>query len=173
MAELATVPWPPDPIRTERLTLRESEARDRAGFVELLASPEVNTYLGGPRPEEELERVPEVPGRRPGCFVVDLDGELIGTVVLERRDGRPAGSVRPEIDLGYLFRPKAWGCGYAFEACAAVLDWFAGALPGEPAALYTQTANEPSMRLAAKLGFTEVERFEKWGAEQWFGIWRG
>jgi RimJ/RimL family protein N-acetyltransferase len=123
MAELGTVPWPPDPIRTERLTLRESEARDRAGFVELLASPEVNAYLGGPRPQEE--------------------------------------------------RPKAWRCGYAFEACAAVLDWFAGVLPGEPAALYTQTANEPSMRLAAKLGFTEVERFEKWGAEQWFGIWRG
>jgi len=29
------------------------------------------------------------------------------------------------------------------------------------------------MRLAAKLGFTEVERFEKYGAEQWFGVWAG
>ncbi|MGY4771468.1 hypothetical protein ACXC9Q_31550 [Kribbella sp. CWNU-51] len=28
-----------------------------------------------------------------------------------------------------------------------------------------------SMRLAAKLGFTEVERFEKYGAEQWLGVW--
>jgi hypothetical protein len=27
------------------------------------------------------------------------------------------------------------------------------------------------MRLAAKLGFTEVERFEAYGAEQWFGMW--
>jgi hypothetical protein len=27
------------------------------------------------------------------------------------------------------------------------------------------------MRLAAKLGFTEVERFEAYGAEQWFGRW--
>jgi hypothetical protein len=27
------------------------------------------------------------------------------------------------------------------------------------------------MRLAAKLGFTEVERFEAYGAEQWFGVW--
>ena len=26
------------------------------------------------------------------------------------------------------------------------------------------------MRLAAKLGFTEVERFEEFGAEQWFGV---
>ncbi len=51
------------------------------------------------------------------------------------------------------------------------LDWFAGALPGEPVALATQTANLRSMRLAAKLGFTEVERFEDYGAEQWFGVW--
>ncbi|GLX48925.1 hypothetical protein Shyhy01_18750 [Streptomyces hygroscopicus subsp. hygroscopicus] len=27
------------------------------------------------------------------------------------------------------------------------------------------------MRLAAKLGFAEVQRYEDWGAEQWFGMW--
>ncbi|GAA2415548.1 hypothetical protein GCM10010255_62180 [Streptomyces coeruleofuscus] len=59
--------------------LRESEARDRAAFIELFASPEVRTYLGGPRPRDELERaVPEVPGRRPGLFVIDLNGAMIG-----------------------------------------------------------------------------------------------
>ena len=47
----------------------------------------------------------------------------------------------------------------------------AGELPGEPVALFTQTANVRSMRLAAKLGFTEVERFQAYGAEQWFGLW--
>ena len=26
------------------------------------------------------------------------------------------------------------------------------------------------MRLAAKLGFTELVRFEEFGAEQWFGV---
>ena len=40
----------------------------------------------------------------------------------------------------------------------------------EPVVLCTQTANDRSMRLAAKLGFTEVERFEEYGAEQWFGV---
>lgn len=64
---------------------------------------------------------------------------------------------------------QAWACGYATEACTAVLDWFTGALPGELVVLYTQTANVRSMRLAAKLGFTELERFEAYGAEQWFG----
>ncbi|HWS37917.1 MAG TPA: hypothetical protein VN408_34945 [Actinoplanes sp.] len=39
--------------------------------------------------------------------------------------------------------------------------------------LYTQSANEPSMRLAAKLVFVEERRFHKWGAEQWRGVWNG
>ena len=47
MTDLGPVAWPPAPIRTARLVLRESEARDRTAFVELLASPEVNTYLAG------------------------------------------------------------------------------------------------------------------------------
>jgi RimJ/RimL family protein N-acetyltransferase len=135
----------------------------------------VGTYLGGPQPRDELEReVPEVPARRPGIFIVDLDGAMIGMVMLERRNLGPADRVRPEageVDLGYMLLPKAWGWGYAAEACAAALAWFAGALPGEPVVLCTQTANDRSMRLAAKLGFTEVERFEKYGAKQWFGVW--
>jgi RimJ/RimL family protein N-acetyltransferase len=171
MTDLGPVAWPPAPIRTERLVLRESEARDRAAFIELLASPEVGTYLGGGRPRDELEHeAPEVPGRRPGSFVVELDGAMIGTITLDRATGhiRPAAG---EAELGYLFLPEAWGCGYAAEACAAVLDWFARALPGEPVVLCTQTANVRSMRLAAKLGFIEVERYEDDGAEQWFGRW--
>ncbi|WP_314220250.1 GNAT family N-acetyltransferase [Streptomyces zaehneri] len=175
MTELGPVAWPPAPIRTDRLLLRESEARDRAAFIELFTSPEVRTYLGGPRPHDELERtVPEVPGRRPGVFVIELDGALIGTVMLDRRDAERPGHLRPdaeEAELGYMFLPHAWGHGYAVEACAAALDWFTDTLPGEPVVLCTQTANDRSMRLAAKLGFTEVERFEEYGAEQWFGVW--
>jgi hypothetical protein len=55
MAELGPVAWPPVPIRTERLVLRQSEHRDRPTVIELLALPEVRTYLGGPRPRDELE----------------------------------------------------------------------------------------------------------------------
>ena len=70
-----------------------------------------------------------------------------------------------------MFLQEAWGRGYATKACAARLGWFADARPGEPVVLSTQTANVRSMRLAAKLGFTEVERYEAYGAEQWFGMW--
>jgi len=175
MADLGPVAWPPAPIRAERLLLREPEARDRAAIIDLFTSPEVGTYVGGPRPRDELERaLPEVPSGRPGLFVVDLDGAMIGRVSLERRDPDPADHRRPdvaEVELGYLFLPQAWGHGYAFEACAAALGWFAGAFPTEPVVLFTQTANQRLMRLAAKLGFTEVERFEAYGAEQWMGVW--
>ncbi|MGW5353101.1 GNAT family N-acetyltransferase [Streptomyces sp. NPDC004031] len=171
MDALGPVTWPPEPIRTERLVLRASEARDRAAFVELLASPEVHTYLGGPRPRAELEQeLPEVPEQWPGSFVVELDGSMIGQILLRRgpRDRRPAAAGK--ADLGYLFLPRAWGSGYAAEACAAALGWLDSVLPGEPVVLATQTANSASMRLAARLGFTEAERFEAWGAEQWLGL---
>ncbi|WP_371628334.1 GNAT family N-acetyltransferase [Streptomyces sp. NBC_00341] len=165
--------WPTAPIKTSRLVLRQSEARDRAVTIELNASPEVTTYLGGPQSREELERtVPEIPGQRPGFFAVELDGAAIGTIQLDPHTERP-GHIRPDIgrtELGYLFLPQAWGHGYAAEACAAALAWLAGELPGEAVVLLTQTANKPSMRLAAKLGFTEVERYQAFGAEQWFGV---
>ncbi|AUS82014.1 N-acetyltransferase [Actinoalloteichus sp. AHMU CJ021] len=173
MTELGPVTWPPAPIRTDRLVLRESEARDRARFVELFASPEVGTHIGGSRPHAELERaVPEVPGRRPGSFVVELGGTMIGVVTLDRRDAEHGGQVRPitgKVELGYLFLPEVWGRGYATEACAAVLAWFAAALPGEQVVLRTRTANDRARRLALRLGFTEVERYEEYGAEQWLG----
>ncbi|MFC7015363.1 GNAT family N-acetyltransferase [Streptomyces viridiviolaceus] len=168
MNDLGPVAWPPALIRTERLVLREPEARDRAAFIELLASPDVRTYLGGPRPRDELEReLPELPERWPGSFVVDMDGAMIGQILLRRATEHHRPAAVGKADLGYLFLPRAWGFGYAAEACAEALDWFEGVLPGEPVVLSTQTANVGSMRLAAKLGFTEVERFRAWDAEQW------
>ncbi|MFI1213651.1 GNAT family N-acetyltransferase [Streptomyces sp. NPDC020802] len=172
MEDLGPVAWPPEPIRTERLVLREPETQDRAAFIELLASPEVHLYLGGPRPRDELEReMSGAPERWPGSFVVDLDGAMIGQILLRRTPGHHRPAAAGKADLGYLFLPRVWGFGYAAEACAAALDWLADQLPGEPVVLTTQTANVGSMRLAAKLGFTEVERFEAWGAEQWLGMW--
>ena len=110
--------------------------------------------------------MPGAPERRPGLFIVDLDGAMIGQIILRRATGHGPPAAAGEAELGYLFLPEAWGFGYAAEACAAALGWFAGELPGEPVVLFTQTANARSMRLAAKLGFTEVERFEAYGADQ-------
>ncbi len=171
MDDLGPVPWPPAPIGTARLRLRPSEARDRAAFVELLSSPEVHTYLGGPRPRDELEReLPDVPERWPGSFVVERDGVMVGQVLLRRATRRHRPAAAGKVELGYLFLPWVWGSGCAARVCAAALDWVEGVLPGEPVVLATRTANAASMRLAAKLGFTEVERFRAWDADQWLGL---
>ncbi|MFE6358394.1 GNAT family N-acetyltransferase [Streptomyces sp. NPDC057806] len=171
MTFLGPVAWPPAPIKTERLVLREPKAEDRSAFIELLASPEVHTYLGGPRRRDALEdETPEVPEQWPGSFVVDLDGAMIGQILLRRATAHRRPPAAGKADLGYLFLPRAWGFGYATEACVAALDWFDGVLPGEPVVLTTQSANVRSMRLAARLGFTEVERFQAWDAEQWLGM---
>ncbi len=104
MADLGAVAWPPAPITTDRFVLRESEARDRAAFIELFASPEVETYIAGPRPRNEFQRaIPELPGRRPGYFVVDLDGTMMGMVTLggtrlvrRRASRRAGGALQPD-----------------------------------------------------------------------------
>ena len=132
--------------------------------------PPSPTYLGGPQPRDELERaMPAAPSQQPGRFIVDLGGAMFGQITLYKRTGHLCQAAG-KAELGYLFLPEAWGCGYAAEACAAALDWFADALSGEPVVLATQTANVCSMRLAAKLSFIEVERFEAYGTEQWFSV---
>jgi RimJ/RimL family protein N-acetyltransferase len=116
VTELGPVAWPPAPIRTERLVLRAPEARDRAAYIKLLASAEVHTYLGGPQSRDELEHeMPEVPAQHPGHFTVELDGAMIGQILLrlDKKHSRPAAGDAAE--LGYLFLPETWGLGYAAE----------------------------------------------------------
>jgi RimJ/RimL family protein N-acetyltransferase len=76
-----------------------------------------------------------------------------------------------KFELGYMFLHGAWGCGYATEACAAALGWLAEVLPGEAVIVRAQTANPASVRVAIKLGFREIDRYEDYGAEQWLGVW--
>ncbi|MEU4190856.1 GNAT family N-acetyltransferase [Kribbella sp. NPDC026611] len=125
MEDLGPVPWPPAPIKTERLVLRAAEARDRTTFIDLYSSPEVHTYLGGPQPREELERaIPAVPAQWPGSFVVELNGSMIGQILLRKATDHQRPAATGKTDLGYLFLPTAWGSGYAIEACTAALTWF-------------------------------------------------
>lgn len=124
-SSISTSPlWPTGRSLTERLMLREPEARYRAAFIELLASPEVNTYLGGPRPRDELEReMPGAPERHPGLFVVDLGGARVGQVILRRATRHGPRAAAGKAELGYRFLP---------QACARVAELGSVAWPPEP-----------------------------------------
>lgn len=106
--------------------------------------------------------MPAVPGQWPGSFVVDLDGAMVGQILLRRAAEHRRPAAAGQLDLGYPFLPRAWGFGYAHEACTAALDWFGGVLPGEPVVLSTQTANARSMRLASG-----------WDSRRWSGCGPG
>ena len=66
-------------------------------------------------------------------------------------------------------KPGSEFCGTLASYCAGCVITFCCSVTAVCAETSRVTAR--SMRLAAKLGFTEVERFEAYGAEQWFGMW--
>lgn len=85
-----------------------------------------------------------------------------------------AGQARlyERVSSDWLMAASQTGCldDERLEAVAGQDGGTASSAVGESVVLATQTANVGSMRLAAKLGFTEMERFQAWDAEQWLGL---
>ncbi|MFF3016603.1 GNAT family N-acetyltransferase [Streptomyces sp. NPDC057939] len=163
-------------IPTERLRLRRAHDADIDGLVELRTDPQVRAHLGGPRPRSVVEQYFRTNGvgvlaDRPGTYVIaDKESDrLIGTLVLDRRSADLPGHVTEEggeLELSYVVRRGDWGAGFAFEAASAALRAAAGELPDQPVLVVTQTANERSLELAARLGFRPAGTFEAYDAEQ-------
>lgn len=168
MGDLLDATWPVKPIATERLIIRPAGAGDRPGCVELLCSPSVRRYLGGPKERREVEsEMPEVPMAYPGHFAVEEDGLFLGTVTVDRRPRSRPGHLTSgghELEVSYTFLPDAWGRGYAAESVGSVLLWVADLFPGEPVVLCTQLANVASVRLGERLSFEKIELFEEFEA---------
>jgi RimJ/RimL family protein N-acetyltransferase len=171
MSDLGVGTWPTS-LATERLEIREPREEDRDGLIDLHTSPEVRRHLGGPLPRERAEEGMTGPcGRRPGSFVMreNGSGSFVGIVDIDRRDSSRPGHLLPtrdELEISYLLLPLYWGKGYAEEAVRAVLGWAASTLPDTHVVAVTQVANTRSVTLLERLGFTEVERFPEFGAEQ-------
>jgi RimJ/RimL family protein N-acetyltransferase len=163
-------------IAADRIVLRKRRDTDRAKLIELQTDPEVWAYLGGPQQREAVEQRLDAIGpadatTTPGLFVIadKVTDDLLGTVQLIRRAADLPGHVTDEgeeLELGYLLRRDAWGAGLAFEATTAVLRAAAAELPDQPVVLVTRTANQRSLKLAARLGFQPVSTFEQYDAEQ-------
>ena len=58
--------------------------------------------------------------------------------------------------MGWIFATETHGQGLAGEACRAVLDWAERNLDPTPIWAIIAPANEPSIRLAERLGFERL-----------------
>ncbi len=84
------------------------------------------------------------------------DNTIVGMVGLFNawRELEPEFGEQPE--MGWIFAQEVHGQGVAGEACQAVLEWAESNLDSTPIWAIIAPENEPSLRLAAKLGFERV-----------------
>ena len=148
-------------IETERLILRAWTKADFKPWFAIMQHPDVHRHFG-PEPiglEECWRRLAAAVGGWQllgfGTWAVErkAGGALIGNVGLFNawRDLNPQFGEEPE--MGWIFAAETHGQGLASEACRAALDWAEANLPPTPVWAIIAPANEPSMKLAQKLGF--------------------
>lgn len=155
-----TAQWPVR-IASERLRIREATERDRATLIRLLTDPVTREYLGGAidyASRHALELSPL--GLTWGAWVICLaeDDSMIGSITLSYDRG--------ELELSYALLPEHVGCGYAEEACHALLDWARDALEDSTVIAVTQARNKRSVDLLRRLGFEVRRGLEEFGAQQ-------
>lgn len=149
-------------LSTERLNLRTVHAGDAPFYLELVNDPSWITHIGdrGIRTVEAARMAilegPVAAQLRLGysLYVVERrsDGAAMGLCGLLKRD------FLPDTDIGYALAPSYWGCGYAYEAAAAVLGHARDTLKLPALMAITSPANTASNGLLAKLGLQFMER---------------
>ncbi|MHB8758421.1 MAG: GNAT family N-acetyltransferase [Bacillota bacterium] len=70
---------------------------------------------------------------------------------------------RPEVEVGYLFVRAYWGRGLATEAAAACCELGFGRFGLSRLVSLIDPANEPSKRVARRIGMGFETQIEKWG----------
>ena len=151
-------------VETERLVLRQWHKSDFRTYHAILQHPDVHRHFGPePMGVEECWRrlLASVGGWQLngfGGWAVERkgDGRLIGSAALFTgwRDLQPEFGEEPE--MGWIFAAEVHGQGFASEACRAVLNWAEANLDPTPIWAIIAPANEPSFRLAERLGFERI-----------------
>lgn len=152
-----------EPFRheTERLILRDWTDEDSRRFYDIMNTPAVMRWIGGPQPYEDWDAAY---GRLQGytrdfghCFWLlerKEDGKLIGFCGLKRLnyEGAPNQGM---AEVGWRLRESAWGRGYAKEAAIASLDLAFERFGYDEVTAVTVTGNAASWGLMERLGMRE------------------
>lgn len=142
-------------IETARLVLRPPRMEDFEGWAGLLADAEAVRYMGGVQPRAMAWR----------SFIGmvgawHLQGFSMFSIV-EKQSGRWVGRAGPWFpvdwpgpEVGWALLRDCWGRGYAAEAATAAIDWAFDTLDWDEVVHSIDPGNQPSRRLAARLGST-------------------
>jgi RimJ/RimL family protein N-acetyltransferase len=164
------------PMVTERLLLRRSLPEDAEAISAYRRDPEVHRFQGWDRTDVEGVRA-EI--RRMADRAAGEDGGWVQFSVLEREGGRligdvgfsPAAGEPGVVKIGYTIDPAFQRRGYATEAVGALVRYLFDTLGAKIVRAYANADNEPSTRVAEKVGLRLVERFERrYGHDVWHGV---
>ena len=148
-------------LETERLVLRGFEEEDLDAHAAILSDPVVMKHFGGHLfgREESWRRLLGGVGlwqlQGTGLLAVERksDRRLVGHVGLFDYHREITPSIEGMPELGYIFAAEVHGQGIAREACDVLLAWADVTLDAHEIAAIISIDNDPSIRLAERLGF--------------------
>lgn len=166
-------------IETERLLLREVDWKDQNDFFEMDSDPEVHRFIEqSPLTSidqelpiiEMLKKQYQENGIARWAVIDKKSEECIGWCGLKFFREVLNGHL-DFYELGYRFKQKHWGKGYATESAKAVLDYGFSQLNLKTVFAFTHLENEASVHVLSKLGFLFEENFDYDGEVcKWFEL---
>ncbi|MGI5205142.1 GNAT family N-acetyltransferase [Spirillospora sp. CA-108201] len=152
---LDTLDWP---ISTDRLLLRRATPDDLDATWVFRQLPEIHEWVGAATTtyDDYRERFLRE-GRLADLLIVELDGRVIGDLMLQVQDAWAQEEVADqakgvEAELGWTLDPSYGGKGYATEAVRALIDIAFGSLGLRRLHADCFYDNEPSWRLMERVG---------------------
>jgi RimJ/RimL family protein N-acetyltransferase len=165
--ERTSAPWIVIPtLRTERLLLRPFRGDDVDAYAAMCADPLIMRNLGEGRTLSRAETWRQVAFflghwhlRGHGMWAVEEreSGDLVGRVGFLEPEGWPG------FELGWALRSDRWGRGYATEAARTALEFARTQLGRSGVISLIYPDNQPSIRVAERLGETLQRETELFG----------
>jgi RimJ/RimL family protein N-acetyltransferase len=152
-------------IETERLTLRIPIAADLEPIAKMWADPDTVKFIGKVpmTREQSWQRLQRYVGHWAlhgyGSFALieRASGRYVGEVGIANFEREITPPIGP-FEAGWVLSPTVHGRGYASEALRGALAFHDEKFPGVPVRCIIDTANAPSLKVAAKAGFVEATR---------------
>jgi RimJ/RimL family protein N-acetyltransferase len=151
-------------LETERLRLRHYRKSDFPAQLTIVGDEAVMKQLGASalNAEDCWRRLAaavgtwDLMGFGGWAVIRKADDKLIGTVSLFNAWRALEPSFGEEPEIGWIFAREVHRQGIAGEACRAVLDWADRNLQPTPVWAIISPGNDPSFRLADRLGFKRI-----------------